>query len=87
MQIDQQTSDKARSIKQLKLQLSVLTKELNKTTEQLQLLEIHEESYNQSLDSDVPPEEISDLIKKQNKISHEIITVKRKIQKLVQEPY
>jgi len=82
MQIDQQTSDKARSIKQLKLQLSVLTKELNKTTEQLQLLEIHEEGLNQLLGNDVPPEEISDLIRKQNKISYEIITVKKKIQKL-----
>ena len=48
MQIDLQSSDKARSIKQLKLQLAILTKELNKTTEQLQLLEIHDTNYNQS---------------------------------------
>ena len=83
MQIGQQSSDKIRSIKQLKLQLDALTKELNKTTEQLQLLEIHDEvDSNLSFDNDIHPEEISELIRKQNKISHEIITVKKKIQKL-----
>lgn len=83
MQTGQQSSDKIRSIKQLKLQLAALTKELNKTTEQLQLLEIHDEvGSNPSFDNDIHPEEISELIRKQNKISHEIITVKKKIQKL-----
>ncbi len=82
MQIDQQSSDKERSIKQLKLQLLALTKELNKTTEQLQLLELHETGINQSFDGDITPDEISELIRKQNRISHEIITIKRRIQKL-----
>jgi hypothetical protein len=83
MQIGQQSSDKIRSIKQLKLQLETLTRELSKTTEQLQLLEIHDEvDSNQSFVSDTHPEEISELIRKQNKISHEIIMVKKRIQKL-----
>lgn len=79
MQIDQ-SSDKEESIKQLKAQLLKLTKELNKTTEQLQLLELHDESF-QNL-NDTAPEEIIDLIRRQNKISHDIITVKKRIQKL-----
>lgn len=83
MQTDQQSLDKIRSIKQLKLQLATLTKELNKTTEQLQLLEIHDDGgLNPLFDTDIHPEEISELIRKQNNISHEIITVKKKIQKL-----
>ncbi|MGI0102371.1 MAG: matrixin family metalloprotease [Nitrosotalea sp.] len=83
MQIDKQSSGKIRSIKQLNLQLSSLTKEFNKTTEQLQLLEIHDYiDSDQSFGNDINPEEISDLIRRQNEISHEIITVKKKIQKL-----
>lgn len=75
-----QSSDKERSIKQLRLQLLSLTKELSKTTEQLQLLELHVDP--SQLSDDIPPEEISELLRKQNTISHEIITVKKRIQKL-----
>ncbi|MDE1763472.1 MAG: matrixin family metalloprotease [Thaumarchaeota archaeon] len=82
MQLDHPSSDKIRSIKQLRLQLLSLTKELNKTTEQLQLLELHEIGSDQPHDENIHPEEISELIRKQNKISHEIITVKKRIQKL-----
>ena len=82
MQLDQTSSDKVRSIKQLRLQLLSLTKELNKTTEQLQILELHEIDSGQSHDENIHPEEMSELIRKQNKISHEIITVKKRIQKL-----
>lgn len=82
MQINQRSSDKERSIKQLKLQLISLTKELSKTTEQLQLLELYETNPNQSNVNNASPEDIGDLIRRQNKISHEIITVKKRIQKL-----
>lgn len=80
MKLDQ-SSDKGKSIKQLRLQLLALTRELNKTTEQLQLLELHV-NLNQTFDDNLPPDEISELIRKQNRISHEIITVKKRIQKL-----
>ncbi|MGI0047652.1 MAG: matrixin family metalloprotease [Nitrosotalea sp.] len=63
------------------MQLLALTKELNKTTEQLQLLELHDTDL-QSDNNDIHPEEIGELIRRQNKISHEIITIKKKIQKL-----
>lgn len=79
MQVDQ-SSDKEKSIKQLRLQLSQLTKELSKTTEQLQLLDLQDDKSSILLDNS--PEEISELIRKQNKISHDIITVKKRIQKL-----
>ncbi|MDE2590344.1 MAG: hypothetical protein KGL95_11860, partial [Patescibacteria group bacterium] len=79
MQLDQ-SSEKEKSIKQLRVQLLALTKELSKTTEQLQLLEIQTESGKSP--EDMSPEEISSLIRKQNKISHEIIVVKKRIQKL-----
>lgn len=82
MELDQQQSDKERSIKQLRLQLLSLTKELNKTTEQLQLLEIHESNFDGSLNDKTSPEQIGELIIKQNKISYEIITIKKRIQKL-----
>ncbi|SRR5579885_83773 len=75
-----QSAEKEKSIKQLRLQLQALTKELNKTTEQLQLLEIHADP--SQLSDEMPPEQIGELIRKQNKISHEIITVKKRIQKL-----
>src|SRR5574337_563620 len=80
MKLDQ-SSDKGKSIKQLRLQLLALTRELNKTTEQLQLVELHV-NLNQTFDDNLPPDEISELIRKQNRISHEIITVKKRIQKL-----
>lgn len=76
-----QTVENERSIKQLRVQLQSLTRELNKTTEQLQLLEIQSDSPCLPADA-LPKEEISELIRKQNKISHEIITIKKKIQKL-----
>ncbi len=76
-----QTTDNERSIKQLRLQLQSLTRELSKTTEQLQLLEIHSE-LGEHIEDGLPKEEISELIKKQNKISHEIIAIKKKIQRM-----
>lgn len=82
MQMNNQSSDKEISIKQLKLQLLALTKELNKTTEQLQLLELHETQHNKSFEEEISAEDISELVTKQNRISHEIITIKKKIQKL-----
>ena len=75
-------TDKEYSIKQLRSQLGYLTSELHKTTEQIQLLEIFDNSKSEiTLDAE-PEQEISELIKKQNTISHEIITVKKRIQKL-----
>ncbi|HJT10101.1 MAG TPA: matrixin family metalloprotease [Candidatus Nitrosotalea sp.] len=82
MELDQQQSDRERSIKQLRLQLLSLTKELNKTTEQLQILELHETNLDKVFDDKISTEEIGELIRKQNKISHEIITIKKRIQKL-----
>ncbi|MDE1770447.1 MAG: matrixin family metalloprotease [Thaumarchaeota archaeon] len=77
----QRMSDKEYSIKQLRIQLEHLTNDLNKTTEHIQLLEIQEES--KFIPQDYEPEqEISELLKRQNSISHEIITVKKKIQRL-----
>ena len=73
--------EKERSIKQLRMQLQSLTRELNKTTEQLQLLEIHSDPEDIVIE-DIPKEEISELIRKQNKISHEIISIKKKIQRM-----
>ena len=77
----QRMSDKEYSIKQLRIQLEHLTSELNKTTEHIQLLDIPDESKFIPLDSE-PEQEISELLRRQNSISHEIITVKKKIQKL-----
>ncbi len=85
MELNQQQTEKERSIKQLRLQLASLTKELTKTTEQIQLLEIHEINLDQIDDNRTHPEEIGELIKKQNKISHEMITIKRKYKNLVQK--
>ncbi|MDE1765481.1 MAG: matrixin family metalloprotease [Thaumarchaeota archaeon] len=82
MQLDQQSSDKERSIKQLRSQLLSLTKELNKATEQLQLIELHAIDPSQSRSDRIHPEEMSELIRKQNEISREIIIVKKRIQKL-----
>ncbi len=75
--------DKEESIKQLRDQLGHLTNELNKTSEYIQLLEIQDEakSKNDNLDAE-PEHEISELLQKQNTISHEIILVKKRIQKL-----
>lgn len=79
----QKMTDKQYSIKQLRSHLEYLTNELNKTTEKIQLLEILDNSNSEmtSIESE-PEQEISELIKKQNVISHEIITVKKRIQKL-----
>jgi hypothetical protein len=79
----QKLTNKEYSIKQLRSQLEYLTSELNKTTEKIQLLEISDISNPDNISIELEPEqEISELIKKQNVISHEIITVKRRIQKL-----
>jgi hypothetical protein len=82
MYMTQKMQTKEESIKQLRDQLEHLTNELNKTTEYIQLLEIQDESkIKDSLDSE-PEHEISELLQKQNTISHEIILVKKRIQKL-----
>lgn len=79
----QKLTNKEYSIKQLRSQLEYLTSELNKTTEKIQLLEISDNSNPENMSIELEPEqEISELIKKQNVISHEIITVKKRIQKL-----
>jgi hypothetical protein len=79
----QRMQAKEESIKQLRSQLEHLTNELNKTTEYIQLLEIQDESKSKRDSSDSEPEhEISELLQKQNTISHEIILVKKRIQKL-----
>jgi predicted Zn-dependent protease len=74
-------TDKDYSIKQLRTKLEQLTSELNKTTEQIQLLEIFDNSKSEIIFTQ-SEQEISELIRKQNTISHEIITIKKKIQKL-----
>ncbi|MDE1861896.1 MAG: matrixin family metalloprotease [Thaumarchaeota archaeon] len=80
MRLDQ-SSEKSRSIKELRDQLLALTRELNNTTEKLQVLELITD-LNELPDSDLTPDEIGDLIKKRKKISHEIIAIKKRIQKL-----
>jgi hypothetical protein len=78
----QKMTNKEYSIKQLRNHLGYLTSELHKTTEQIQLLEIFDNSKSEMTSESEPEQEISELIKKQNTISHEIITVKKRIQKL-----
>jgi hypothetical protein len=81
-QNNQRMSSNDDSIKKLRMQLEYLTDELNKTTEQIQLLEIQDEPQSRIINSDLEVEsEISELIKKQNTISHDIITIKKRIQK------
>ena len=76
----QRMYNKGESIKQLRIQLEYLTSELNKITGHIQLLEIPEEV---GVITDTEPEkEISDLLRKQNTISHEIIAVKKRIHRL-----
>ena len=71
------------SIKQLRGKLEHLTNELSKTTEYIQLLEIQDEIKSKTDNICIEPEhEISELLQKQNTISHEIILVKKRIQKL-----
>ena len=77
----QKITHKEYSIKQLRNQLEHLTEELRKTTEKIQLQEIIDNSKSE-MAVDVVEQEISELIKKQNVISHEIIAVKKKIKKL-----
>ena len=78
----QKTTHKEYSIKQLRSQLEYLTEELRKTTEKIQLQEIFDTSKFEITSDAELEQEISELIKKQNVISHEIITVKKKIKKL-----
>ena len=77
----QKKSSKEDSIKQLRIHLQHLTEDLNKTTAHLQLMEMGDASNTSHVDSEVESE-ISRLIRKQNIISHEIITVRKRIQKL-----
>lgn len=79
----QRIQAKEESIKNLRSQLEHLTKELNRTTEYIQLLEIQDETKTKQGYMHLEPEhEISELLQKQNTISHEIILVKKRIQKL-----
>ncbi|MGI0063160.1 MAG: hypothetical protein ACREBA_11980, partial [Nitrosotalea sp.] len=79
----QRMQTKEESIKQLRSHLEHLTNELNKTTEYIQLLELQDGLKSKKDDLDFEPEqEISELLQKQNTISHEIILVKKRIQKL-----
>ncbi len=79
----QRMQTKENSIKQLRGQLEHLTNELTKTTEYIQLLELQDESKPKKDQVDFEPEqEISELLQKQNTISHEIILVKKRIHKL-----
>ncbi len=79
----QRMQAKEDSIKQLRSHLEHLTNELSKTTEYIQLLELQDESRTKKDDLSFEPEqEISELLQKQNTISHEIILVKKRIQKL-----
>ncbi len=48
----------------------------------MQLLEIHETNLDKVFDNKTSTEEIGELIRRQNKISYEIITIKKRIQKL-----
>ncbi|MDE1813104.1 MAG: matrixin family metalloprotease [Thaumarchaeota archaeon] len=71
------------SIKQLRSHLEHLTNELNKTTEYIQLLELQDEVKSKKDHLGFEPEqEIHELLQKQNMVSHEIILVKKRIQKL-----
>ena len=81
MNMAQKMNDKENSIKQLRIQLQHLTEDLNKTTAQLQLMEISDMSNSFRANSEAE-QEISKLIRKQNTISHEIITVRKRIQRL-----
>ena len=76
----QSMHNKEESIKQLRIQLEYLTSELNKITGHIQLLEIPDEP--EVILNVEPEKEISDLLRKQNTISHEIIAVKKRIHKL-----
>lgn len=79
----QRMQAKEYSIKQLRNHLEHLTNELSKTTEYIQLLELQDGLRVKKDDFGFEPEqEISDLLQKQNTISHEIILVKKRIQKL-----
>lgn len=78
MQIREETS-KENSIRQLRILLEQLTNELNKTTEHLQIIELQD---NAEQHDNTSKSEISELVRKQNKISRDIITVKKRIQKL-----
>ncbi|MDE1818149.1 MAG: matrixin family metalloprotease [Thaumarchaeota archaeon] len=79
----QRLQAKEDSIKQLRSHLEHLTNELSKTTEYIQLLELQDGLRVKKDDFGFEPEqEISDLLQKQNTISHEIILVRKRIQKL-----
>ena len=79
--MSQKMNDKENSIKQLRIHLQHLTEELNKTTAHLQLMEIEGTSNLLHPDSEAK-QEISKLIRRQNTISYEIITVRKRIQRL-----
>ncbi|HJW19722.1 MAG TPA: matrixin family metalloprotease [Candidatus Nitrosotalea sp.] len=79
----QRMQAKEDSIKQLRSHLEHLTNELSKTTEYIQLLELQDGLRVKKDDLGFEPEqEIGELLQKQNTISHEIILVKKRIQKL-----
>src|SRR5574337_728532 len=83
MNMNQKMRDKENSIKHLRIQLENLTKEIDKTTGHLQLLEIRDELNSKIMHTNSESEqEISELIRKQNTISHEIIEIRKRIQRL-----
>lgn len=81
MNIIKKRSDKDRSIKQLRVHLQHLTEELDKTTANLQLMEIGDAPNVSRINPEIE-EEISRLVRKQNLLSHEIIEIRKRIQRL-----
>jgi len=75
-------SQKENSITKLLGKLKDLTKELDETTEQLQLLEIQNDTPNVEKLNKRNNEEIKKLVEKQNILSYEIITIQKTIRKL-----
>ena len=75
-------SQKENSITKLLDKLKDLTKELDETTEQLQLLEIQSDTQNIEKVNRHNNEEIKKLVEKQNILSYEIISIQKTIRKL-----
>lgn len=75
----QKLTNSKESLKELRLQLQALTEELKKTTEYIQLIEIENKPYSHDMNQ---RDEISNLVRKQNVISSEIIRIRKNIKKL-----
>ena len=83
MVFDFMFSSNKESINQLREQLQVLTNELNRTTEQLQLLEIEKKDSSSYTPQDdrINEEMVRELVQRQNMLSHEIIRTRKEIRK------